>query len=300
MWTIFFLIVITGATDGIGKSYSKSVCMQLTVNPEVTNHFQNFQLAKRGMNIVLVSRSIQKLQAVAKEISDTYCVDTLVIDVDFTSGPEIYEKIKNGIRGKEIGVLVNNVGVSYVCPDFFLSIPNREAFIQNIINVNVTSVPMMCSIILPQMVQRKKGIIINLSSITATIPSSNLTCYSATKAFVNKFSQDLASEYGKDGIIVQSVVAGYISTRMTGVDSSFLIPSSETFVESALKKVSFTNCTTGYYIHSIHQFAHQIANFVWPSLTNYIMLQFWGMKRKQRAQNGRYCPIKTENYIDEN
>ena len=142
-------------------------------------------------------------------------MDTAIIDVDFTSGLEIYDKIKDRIQGKEIGILVNNVGVSYSCPDYFLSIPNREKMFLDIVNCNITSMAMMCSIILPQMVQRKRGVIVNISSLSAVIPASNLTVYSASKAFADKFSEDLAGEYHKDGIIVQSVLPGPVATNMT-------------------------------------------------------------------------------------
>jgi 17beta-estradiol 17-dehydrogenase / very-long-chain 3-oxoacyl-CoA reductase len=64
------------------------------------------------MNIILVSRTLSKLQTVAKEIEETFNVDTEVIDVDFTTGYSIYDKIKDRIKGKEIGVLVNNVGMA--------------------------------------------------------------------------------------------------------------------------------------------------------------------------------------------
>lgn len=67
------------------------------------------------MKIILVSRTLAKLQTVAKEIEETFGVETAVIDVDFTTGYTIYDKIKENIKGKEIGVLVNNVGMA--CKD---------------------------------------------------------------------------------------------------------------------------------------------------------------------------------------
>lgn len=70
------------------------------------------QMAKRGLNVILVSRSLNKLLDVANEIEKSFHVKTAVIDVDFTSGYEIYDKIRENIHGKNIGVLVNNVGIS--------------------------------------------------------------------------------------------------------------------------------------------------------------------------------------------
>lgn len=78
----------------------------------IGNNFKfqrNFQLAKHGLNIILVSRTPSKLEYVAGEIEKTFNVQTQIIAVNFTSGPEIYDQIKRQIVGKEIGILVNNV-----------------------------------------------------------------------------------------------------------------------------------------------------------------------------------------------
>lgn len=172
-----------------------------------TIHF--IQLAKQGVNIVLVSRTASKLEDVANEIKSTYNVRIDTVAVNFTSGTEIYDQIKQKIIGKNIGILVNNVGMIYPSsPDLFLNIPNRENVIQDLINCNITSVPMMCSLILPQMVERKRGLIINISSMASVLPSPMHTIYAATKAFVTKFSDDLGAEYGDQGIYVQALITG--------------------------------------------------------------------------------------------
>lgn len=69
------------------------------------------------MKIILVSRTASKLQAVAKEIEEAFNVETAIIAVDFLSGYEIYDTIREKIKGKEIGILVNNVGMAceYIC-----------------------------------------------------------------------------------------------------------------------------------------------------------------------------------------
>lgn len=219
------------------------------------------------MKIVLISRSLPKLQAVAMEIYNCYKVETAIINVDFTSGPEMFEKIKDGVKGKQIGVLVNNVGMGYNAPDKFLNIPGREKMIQDILKCNVTSMSMMCSIVLPQMVQMKRGIIINISSMCTSCPTPELTVYSASKAFVNEFSQDLAAEYKQQGIIVQSIIPGPVAmTNMSKIrKSSFLVPKTEDFVKAALKTVGFSEFTAAYWPHIIFQKLSMLSCFLTPS-----------------------------------
>jgi 17beta-estradiol 17-dehydrogenase / very-long-chain 3-oxoacyl-CoA reductase len=177
-------LVVTGAGDGIGKSYCE-------------------QLAKRGLNIVLISRTLSKLESVAKEIKANYKVETKIIVVDFTKEEGIYEKIEESIEGLEIGILVNNVGMCFDIYNFFTSFSRK--FYKDLINCNVMSMINMTWIVLPQMVDRKKGLIINISSMASVIPAPLLTTYAASKAFVNKFSDDLRSEYKNQGITIQTV-----------------------------------------------------------------------------------------------
>ncbi|XP_033117960.1 very-long-chain 3-oxoacyl-CoA reductase-like [Anneissia japonica] len=154
--------VVTGATDGIGKAYAE-------------------QLAKLGLNIVLISRTLSKLQATASEIESRYKVKTRVIAVDFCLGPEIYSDIEEKLADLEIGVLVNNVGMAYDFPKYFLEIENAKKTIVDILNCNCLSMAMMTQICLPQMQQRRKGAVINISSASGLTPCPLLTVYSATK-----------------------------------------------------------------------------------------------------------------------
>ncbi|KAG5669224.1 hypothetical protein PVAND_017116 [Polypedilum vanderplanki] len=268
--------LVTGATDGIGKEYARS-------------------LAKRGLNIILVSRTLSKLETVAKEISEAFNVETAVIDVNFTSGPEIYDKIKEKIHGKEIGILVNNVGMGYITPDYFLSIPNRDQMIKDMIQCNVLSIPMMCSIILPQMVERKKGLVITISSLSAIIPAGCMTVYSATKAFAHKFSEDLSMEYGKHGIKVQSILPGPVATNMTRLKKgSLMAPKADKFVESALLTVDSAPYSTGYFPHVIFQVITQFLSFLMPSYLTSLTLKTMENVRNRSIKKGLYTPVASQ------
>ncbi|XP_035687444.1 very-long-chain 3-oxoacyl-CoA reductase-B-like [Branchiostoma floridae] len=222
--------VVTGASDGIGKAYAE-------------------QLAARGMNIVLISRSEGKLKAVAAGIESKAGVQTKIVVADFGS-TEIYDNIKQELEGLDIACLVNNVGTaSPTYPDFFLNVEDKLNDLM--VNVNVMSVIKMTSIVLPGMVQRKKGVVINISSTSGAVPFPLLTTYAGTEAFVTHFSRSLAIEYKKKGIIVQTVTPGTVSTNMSSNQPvNAMIPNPGSFVRSALKTVGLVGVTCGYFAHS--------------------------------------------------
>ncbi|XP_067424654.1 17-beta-hydroxysteroid dehydrogenase type 3 isoform X2 [Emydura macquarii macquarii] len=109
--------VVTGAGDGIGKAYS-------------------LELAKHGLNIVMISRTLEKLQKVATEIEEATGRNVKIIQADFTKD-YIYENIEESLQGLEIGILVNNVGMLHnPLPCRFLNGPDTD---ENLISCNIIS-----------------------------------------------------------------------------------------------------------------------------------------------------------------
>ncbi|XP_077985323.1 very-long-chain 3-oxoacyl-CoA reductase-like [Glandiceps talaboti] len=223
---------VTGSTDGIGKAYAE-------------------ELAKRGLNIVLLSRSRDKLENVAKEIETKYNVKTKIVVVDFTGGEEIYDVVTKTLEGLQIGVLVNNVGINVSYAEYFLDIPDVDKFISDIIAVNILAVTKMTRIVLPQMVQRKKGLIINISSTSAKLPVPLLSVYSATKAYMDFFTRALNVEYQTKGIIMQSVLPALVSTKMSNMRPSFFVPSGSDYARQAVMTVGLESRSDGYITHHL-------------------------------------------------
>ena len=91
--------------------------------------------------------------------------------------------------------------------------------------------------IMPQMVSRKKGVVINISSMSCMLPSPLLSVYAASKAYVDKFTADLETEYRRYGLVIQCILPGYVVSNMSKLRKASLIaPTPEVFVKSALSR----------------------------------------------------------------
>ncbi|KAG8455321.1 hypothetical protein GDO86_001499 [Hymenochirus boettgeri] len=222
--------VITGAGDGIGKAY----CIEL---------------AKRGMNIVMISRTLEKMQAVAMDIEQSTGKSVKIIQADFTQD-NIYERIKKNLKGLEIGILVNNVGMLHApYPCHFLTGPDND---QGLVNCNIISTIKMTRIILEQMETRKRGLILNISSAVGRFPCPLYAVYSASKAFVTTFSKALQAEYKSKGIIIQAVTPYGISTPMTKyARTNTITKAPDDFVIQSLNYVNLGDETFGCFAHTV-------------------------------------------------
>ncbi|KAL3682821.1 hypothetical protein R1sor_000843 [Riccia sorocarpa] len=226
--------LVTGATDGIGRA----CCIQL---------------AKEKINVVVVGRSPAKVQEVVKELeSKNIQVRSAVVDFteeDLNAG---IARIENVIAGLDVGILINSVGLSYPYAKFFHEIDAELT--RNLIRVNVEVTTRMVQTVLPGMVKRRKGAIINVGSGSASIlPSDPLySLYAATKAFVDQFSRSLYVEYKHSGIDVQCQVPLYVATKMSKIrKASLAVPSANTYARAALKSIGYEPRCTPYWVHSV-------------------------------------------------
>lgn len=228
--------LVTGSTDGIGKAYA-------------------IELAKRGFNIILVSRTKEKLDQVAKEIeAKNSKVQVKTIAVDFTKDNSIFDSIRQEIRGLDIGVLVNNVGMSYEYPEFYDKVEDGTKFVTNMLRCNVDSVAYLTHMILPDMLQKRRGLIVNVASISGRRAVPLLSLYSGTKGFVDLFSRSLAAECKKRGVLVQALCPAYVCSKLSGIRKpSLFSPTPENYVQGALDRIYLTR-TTGYWTHEIQDF----------------------------------------------
>ncbi|KAL5717872.1 hypothetical protein ACHQM5_010829 [Ranunculus cassubicifolius] len=238
--------LVTGPTDGIGKSFA-------------------FELAKKGLNLVLVGRNPDKLKEVCDGILAKFGkIEIRSIVVDFSGDiSEGVKRIEEEIEGLDVGVVINNVGISYPYARFFHEVDDE--LLRNLIKVNVEGTTRVTQAVIPGMLKRKKGAIVNIGSGAATvIPSDPLyAVYAATKAYIDQFSRCLYVEYKNSGIDVQCQVPLYVATKMASIKrSSFFVPSTDGYARSAMRWIGYEPRCTPYWPHSVlWALAHRIPEY---------------------------------------
>ncbi|XP_058447370.1 very-long-chain 3-oxoacyl-CoA reductase-like [Malaya genurostris] len=186
--------VVTGSSDGIGKEYAKN-------------------LARKGMNLVLISRTASKLERLAKDLRDKFGVEVKCLPVDFGEGPHIYDGIRKELAGMDIGILVNNVGILHSHPVAFESLAMHE--IEQTIAINVCSTVKLIHMVLPEMKLRRRGIVINISSSSGFAAIPYMQTYSSSKVFVNFLTLSLQQELRGTGVECQLVTPMLVNTNLS-------------------------------------------------------------------------------------
>ncbi|KAK4460880.1 hypothetical protein QBC42DRAFT_271332 [Cladorrhinum samala] len=231
--------VVTGASDGLGKEFAS-------------------QLAAKGFNLVLVSRTKSKLETLSRELRLKWSgLDVKILDMDYTQDKdEDYERLAKLIAGLDVGILINNVGQSHSIPVPFLETKRDE--LQNIVTINCLGTLKTTQVVAPILVQRKKGLILTMGSFAGVMPTPLLATYSGSKAFLQHWSTSLASELKPHGVDVQLVVSYLVTTAMSKIRrTSLLIPNPKQFVRAALGKIgldsneTFPNTYTPWWSHNM-------------------------------------------------
>jgi short-subunit dehydrogenase len=183
--------LITGASSGIGEAFA---------------HI----LAARGMNLVLVARSADKLRALAQALSEQHGIRADVVPADLCregAAQEVYQRTQ--ALGVPVDLLVNNAGFgTYGGFDTLTSEREHEE-----IMLNVTALVDLTHAFVPPMRERKEGGIINVASIAAFQSLPYQAVYGASKAFVLSFSLALWAEYRKLGVRVVALCPGPTATN---------------------------------------------------------------------------------------
>jgi short-subunit dehydrogenase len=188
--------LVTGASSGIGKAFAEL-------------------LAQKGYAVVLTARRGDRLEALAAELTKKYGVAAHAIVADL-SQPNASEQIAAELRSRNLAIdlLVNNAG--YGVPGSYVNVAwsEHERFMQ----VMVTAVLDLTYRLLPGMIERGWGRIINIASVAGMVPSpAGHTLYGASKAFLIRVSEALSAENGPKGVNVTAVCPGFTRSEFHDV-----------------------------------------------------------------------------------
>lgn len=193
--------LVTGASSGIGLEFAR-------------------QLAERGHGVALVARRAERVQQLAAELSDRYGVRVDAIPADLTKADE-RQRVVDEIEGRELSVevLVNNAGFG-IFSSFAASDLGRE-FEQ--LDLLVACVMDLNGRYLPQMLQRGRGAILNISSTAGFQALPGNGTYAASKAFVLFHSEALHAEVSGHGVTVTAVCPGPVRTEFQDVSDPLFV-----------------------------------------------------------------------------
>ena len=182
--------LITGASAGIGFSFAK-------------------QFAKKGFDLILLARRRDRLESAAKKLESDFGIRCEIIAADLSDMDQI-EKTAGFIRTIEsLDVLINNAGFATIGP--FAGVPLEKSM--RMLHLHTTACVMLTHAALQGMIQRKRGAIINLSSVAAFALTAGNVMYDATKAFVKTFSENIQLEMEDADIRIQALCPGFTRTE---------------------------------------------------------------------------------------
>ncbi|SFT80174.1 MULTISPECIES: SDR family NAD(P)-dependent oxidoreductase [Pseudomonas] len=196
--------LITGASSGIGATYAQ-------------------RLAKRGYDLLLVARDLERLQALASKLSEESGVRVETLKADLTNSADL-QIVEQRLRSDSaISLLVNNAGVAINGTLAESSTEKTNALIQ----LNIVALTQLSAAAASAFSAAGRGAIINIASVVALLPEMFNAVYSASKAYVLSLTQTLHGEVGKHGVQVQAVLPGVTRTEIwerSGMDASALPP----------------------------------------------------------------------------
>uniref|UniRef100_A0A7N0USZ0 Uncharacterized protein n=1 Tax=Kalanchoe fedtschenkoi TaxID=63787 RepID=A0A7N0USZ0_KALFE len=229
--------LITGGANGIGQALS-------------------FQLASKGLNLIILDRDQAQLETATKMLHEEFGtrveVRGIAVDLNRLKKDDIIKAIREGIEGLDVGILINNAGVAYMYPTFLHEV--TPDVVESLLNVNAGAATWATMAVLPSMMRRKRGAIVNIGSASAHVLDAYplVSIYGATKAYVEHFSKSTSVEYKRYGIDVQCQAPIFVATKMTRRrKGSLLVPTPKTWSEASVRWIGYDEVCVPYWPHYV-------------------------------------------------
>lgn len=183
-------VLVTGASSGIGRAFAH-------------------RFAQAGSTCVLASRSEDTLQTLSTTLESEYDIEAPVLPVDL-SEPDAVQTVADGLQsqGRTVDVLVNNAGIG--ARGRFSDLDFQEQ--RDMVRLNVLALTALSHRLLPNMLDRGRGGILNVASTAGFQPGPHMSVYYATKAYVLSFSEGLAEEVADRDVTITCLAPGPTET----------------------------------------------------------------------------------------
>ena len=251
--------LVTGASSGLGVEFV-------------------VQLAERGLNIILVARRKDRMDALAQQMRETHDISTRVVAADLTAEGAC-DLVARETADLVVGLLVNNAGYG-LSGAYCDLVPEKQA---NMTVLNCVVPVLLTSHFLPQMVERKRGGLIFLASTAAYQPTPYLGTYGATKAFNLMMGESLWHEYRASGIDSLALSPGFTRTEFTEVANiqdagAFREATPDAVVAAGLRNL-------GKKPSVVHGLSNKILSFSVRILPRRVVMAITGAALKGRSSN---------------
>lgn len=186
--------LVTGASRGIGRATA-------------------ITLAKNGANLILISRTIETLNELAKSIKEQYQVEVSTAAIDISKENAVDELSKVVATVGRVDILVNNAGICNLSKEF---VDVADDIWSKTFDTNVFGLVRVSKVIVPYLKQQKSGKIVNISSLASEVGGIATSAdYVASKGAVLSLSKSLARELAPYGVNVNTIAPGFVKTDMT-------------------------------------------------------------------------------------
>ncbi len=186
------LAVITGGANGIGLA---------------TAH----QLAQDGYDLFLIDKDLSNLEIAKKQLG-VHNRKVEILNIDLSACEHVLSELGKKFSQFEVDALVNNAGIGFARTVEQTTIEEWDLTFA----VNIKATFLMCKLIVPQMVARKKGVIVNVASAGAIIGLKNRVAYCASKAAVVGLTRCIAADHALDGIRINAIAPGTVDSTWIG------------------------------------------------------------------------------------
>ncbi|XP_077408264.1 inactive hydroxysteroid dehydrogenase-like protein 1 [Vanacampus margaritifer] len=225
--------VVYGASEPVAQAYSE-------------------ELARHGLSIIFITYGRSNIGDFAANLSQRYGVETVLVPADLGWNQAAGKPVAEALGGKDVGFLVNCVDEACTSPRELVEM--SEERLMEVTANNVAGATLLTRLVLPGMLARGRGAVVNISSGACCKPMPGRVMLSAATGYLDHFSRALHLEYGARGIFAQSLLPFQLASSQRRPASStegWLTPTPQVYARHAISTIGVSNRTTGYWPHTL-------------------------------------------------